>query len=407
MPFAPDTLDPGWRLPHFGSNETFDPPVTKEDDFHFTEGNKSEDVDFLFHENHIYLEVTIDCDKQLWVLDSGAGMTVIDSTYAAELGLSLEGNIKGQGISHVVEMGLVKIPGLQVKGIQIDEQQAISIDLASIFGQLSDLRVAGILGYDFLSRFVSKIDYTNEKISFYHPDGFTYSGPGAVVDAPLNDQNMFTLPMTVEGNMTGRWRFDTGASGTLLHYDFAESNGLLDRPGSEHQSFGAGGSHVSRQALFQNVTIGGFQLDDVIIAIPKEKGHGALAEKSLIGNLGSNIFQNFILYLDYERQQITLEKGDDFGKAISHNRSGLQFWYPNGEKRVEVRFIAPGSAGEKAGLQVDDRILSVNDIDVQLLDGLFGLRELMQAPPGTAYRMNILRDGEQLQKDLVLEDPFH
>lgn len=388
------------------ADELFNPPAESADDFHFTSGSSSEDVDFLFHENHIYMEVTVNCDKQLWVLDSGAGMTVIDRQYADGLGLVSEGNIKGQGVNNVVDMALVKIPGLQVDGVRIDEQQAISIDLGRIFDQLSDLKVAGILGYDFLSRFVSKIDYANQKISLYHPDTFSYSGDGSALDAPLNDMNMFTIPMTVEGKFAGQWRFDTGASGTGFHYDFAETNGLLNRPGIERQSFGAGGSHVSRQVRFTSASIGGYELPPLVISVPFEKGHGALAEKSLIGNLGSNVFRHFVVFLDYKRQQIILEKGDDFGKEFTDNNSGLQFWYPGGEKRVEIRFVAPGTAGDRAGLKVNDRVMAVNGIDVESLDGLHAMNELMKAAPGTRYRISILREATELELDLTLMDPF-
>jgi len=385
----------------------FSPPEEKVDDFRFTSGNRSTDVDFLFHENHIYMYVTVNCDRQLWILDSGAGATVIDNLYAEELGLASEGTIKGQGVSNTLDMGLVMMPGLSVEGIEIAEQRAVSVDLQGIFGQLMDLDVKGILGYDFMSRFVSKIDYANEKISFYHPDHFTYAGEGVVIDAPLNNQNMFTVPMTVEGKYSGQWRFDTGANGSGFHHDFSITNGFTERHGVERQAFGAGGSHITRRVQFSGANIAGFDLPPLEISVPMEAGHGAMAEKSMIGNLGSNVFRHFVVYLDYERQQIIFEKGDDFGKSFPTDNSGVQIWYPGGEKQMEIRFIAPGTAGEKAGLQVDDRILAVNAIPVEQLNGLHAFRVLMHAQPGTAYDVSILRDGQKLELTLVLEDPFH
>ena len=265
----------------------FDPPAEEGEDFAFANGSSSENIQFLFHENHIYLEVTVNCDKQLWIFDSGAGMTVIDKDYAAELGLAFEGSMTGQGAHNTVDYTFVTIPGLQVEGITIDQQRAIAIDLAHLFNQLSDLKVAGILGYDFLSRFVSRIDYANERISFYHPDTFEYVGSGRVIDAPLNAQNMFGIPMTVEGGMEGVWRLDTGASGSSFHFHFAEENGLLNRPGTERQSFGAGGSNVSRVAEFSGAEVAGFDLPPLQISIPSNAGHGAMAEREKKGQVSS------------------------------------------------------------------------------------------------------------------------
>lgn len=385
----------------------FAPPEEGSEDFRFLNGTSAENVDFLFHENHIYLQVTVNAEKKLWVLDSGAGATVIDKSFADELGLEEEGEFKGQGVNNTLELAFVTLPGMKVEGIEFDEQRVVSLDLSHLFKQLGDLEVGGILGYDFASRFVTRIDYANEKISFYHPDAFKYEGEGVVIDSPVNSHNMFTLPMSVDGGLSGIWRFDTGATGSSFHYEFAKENGLLERPGVERQSFGAGGSHVSMLQEFPGATIGGFELPALVFGVPYSAGHGALAEKSLVGNLGSNVFRHFVLYMDYDRQQIILEKGDDFGKEFPHNNSGLQYWFPNGEKRVEIRFVAAATAGDVAGFKVDDRVLSINHIPVERLDGLHAVNELMKAPPGTSYTFAILREGEELQLELILKDPFN
>lgn len=385
----------------------FDPPEEEEDDFRFLNGMSSENVDFMFHENHIYMEVKVEGEKKLWILDSGAGATVIDKRFSDELGLEEQGEIKGQGANSTITLSYVTLPGLKVEGIEFEEQQVVALDLSHLFEQLGDHDVGGILGYDFASRFVTRIDYANEKISFYHPDHYKYEGDGVALDAPINSQNMFTLPMSVAGGLSGIWRFDTGATGSSFHYEFAKENGLLERPGVERQFFGAGGSHVGMLQQFAGAEIGGFELPPLVFSVPDSPGHGAMADKSLIGNLGSNVFRHFVLTMDYERQQIILEKGDDFGSDFPYNNSGLQFWYPDDEKHIEIRFVAADTAGDTAGFKVDDRVLSINRIPVKQLDGLHAVNELMEAKPGTAYTIEILRGEERLQLELVLKDPFN
>ncbi len=384
----------------------FDPPSVDVEDFAFLDGNRSEDIPIRFHENHIFVQVTMNCDKRWWVLDSGAGMTAIDTAYARQLGLELEGKLTGQGVNNTMDISFTTLPAYSVQGVELNPQKAVALDIERLFGQLSDIPVAGILGYDFMSRFVTRIDYANELMSLYHPGEFAYTGDGTVVDAPLNGSNMFTVPMTVEGEMSGQWRFDTGASGTGFHFDFAEKNGLLDRPGIDRQHFGAGGSHVSRLVPFRKVEIAGFELPSVLISVPPEAGQGALAEKSLIGNLGSNLFRNFTIYLDYARQQIIFEKGDDFGKEFPEDRSGLQIWHPGGAEKVEIRFVASGTPADRAGFRVGDEIRAINDIPVQQLDGLSAVRELMQAPAGVSYTVSIARGNEVLHLKLDLADLF-
>ncbi|MFC1800035.1 hypothetical protein ACFL2Z_03885, partial [Candidatus Eisenbacteria bacterium] len=64
--------------------------------------------------------------------------------------------------------------------------------------------VPGILGYDFLSRFVTKVDYANELVSFYDPDSFTYTGNGQELDVHIKD-SVFETSATLDGEHSGTW----------------------------------------------------------------------------------------------------------------------------------------------------------------------------------------------------------
>ena len=380
----------------------FDPPQEDAEDFVFIDGGEMVEVPFQFIEKHLYLTVTIDCRQTLWVLDTGASTTVIDSEFAEELGLSAEGNLKGMGAGHAVEVSFVTLPSYRVGGIEFNEQKAASMPISNLFRRLNKMEVAGILGYDFLSRFVTRVDYANETLTFYRPQTFEYSGDGVVLDAPLRG-NMFTVSASVDGKHKGRWMLDLGASGTSFHYPYAEEHGLLSLPSVEGVGFGAGGKITKKLARFDTFELAGFTLDSPTVSFPKEELVGAFGSTEIVGNMGNTVFRHFILYLDYERQQVIVEKGDNFGYDFPMDKSGLQVWIPEDED-LEVLFVSPGTPAESAGFQEGDMIRAINGIDVDALDGPNALRELLRASQGTEYVFEVLRDGNALDIGITLRD---
>ncbi len=380
----------------------FEPPEEEPEDFRFVEGTSAEDIPFEYLGDHIYLDVTINCEKRRWCLDSGAAITVIDSAFAAELGLEPKGETKGYGAGKTVRLAFIEIPAFTLEGIEFNAQQAAALSIAGLFKK-GGIEVAGILGYDFLSRFVTRIDFANRKISFYHPGGFNYSGPGQVIEAPL-ENNLFHLPMTVDDQYSGVWALDIGAGGGSFFYPFAEEHGFLDEKGLEGLAGGAGGYFKIRVSEFESVELGGFVLTNQLLSMPLGEG-GVLGSRDGAGILGNSILRHFVLYLDYERQQVILEKGVDFGRDFPRGKSGLGIQM-NDDDDMQVLYVSPGTPAEKAGFEPDDIVTSINGIAVEHLAGLLAVKELFEAEAGTEYTIGIIRDGKAMTVGLTLEDLF-
>lgn len=383
----------------------FEPPVEGVADFRFLNGSSAENIPFKFIEDHLFLEVELGGKNTLWVLDSGAGATVVEKKFAESLGLEQMGNIKGKGAGSVVDVSFTTLPGFSLPGVEFGEQKVAMIDLHWLFSEWFGLDVAGILGFDFLSRMVTKIDYANELISFYHPDHFQYSGTGVVLHAPVSQGNSFNLPLTVDGKYGGLWRLDTGAGGMWFHYPFAEKHGLLDLPGVQGMSAGAGGSGTHRRVQFNTIEFAGWTIEDPAISIPPGKGEGAFADASLTGNIGNSLLRHFVIYLDYKHERVIVEKGDDFDRIFPRDKSGLQV-KKRQDGELEVMFVAGGTPASKAGFHTGDIIRSVNGIDSKYLGGLISLREMLREKPGTKYNIGVIRDDRPKVLKLVLKDLY-
>jgi hypothetical protein len=347
--------------------------------------------------------VNINGKERLWCLDTGASMTVIDSAFARSLGLELEGNIEGAGAGKAVNAQFTELPPYSLEGIRFDSQRAASINIAKLFHKI-DLDVYGILGYDFLSRFVVKVDYAKELISFYDPDKFEYQGSGVVLEAPL-DGNIVTAPMTVDDQYSGQWRLDLGAGSINFHYPFAAENGFLDRSGVEQIGMGAGGESKEKAVRFESIEFAGYKIDRPLIDIPAGKGVGAFASEEYVGNIGNDLLQHFVIYIDYKNQKLIVEKGDNFNHDFPEDKSGLQI-FKNENDEYTVRFCAPGTPSEKAGFKQGDIIRKINDIDIELFDGLTAVREMMKAAAGTEYIFTVERDGKDERIRLELKELY-
>ncbi len=379
----------------------FEPPEKDAMDFRFLERDKAENIPFQMVENNLYLGVTLECETRLWLLDSGASMSVVDADYAATLGLADEGSIKGFGFGENFELSFATLPAYRIPGIQFNPQKVY------MFKGLSDRfeipGVVGILGYDFLSRFFVRIDYAGRVISFYHPDKFTYTGPGPVMDAPLKNRT-FTVPMTVDGKYAGKWSLDLGAFNISFHYPFAEKNQFFSRPGVDRVSAGMGGHHRERILQFDHLTFGGYTIPHPLISFPLTK-QGSSSGGELTGNIGNALFRHFVLYLDYKHQQVMVEKGGDFNRRFPRDNSGLLIG--QGENGLpEIVFVAPGTPGETAGFHGGDFIQAVNGISMAYFPRILTIRELLRETPGTTYTVTVLRNGNTETLRLTLKDLF-
>jgi len=381
----------------------FEPPAGQTRDFRFPPGLASVEVPFDFTELHIYIPLTIGGKTMPWVLDSGAGASVIEAEFAREIGLETQGKVVGQGISSTVDVAFATLPPFDLNGLAFEAQKVVAIALNDIFRKTGGFEIGGILGYDFLSRLVTKVDYANERLTFFDPDSFRYAGPGVVLQTPLTRSNMLQVEIKVDERLGGPWNLDLGAGGLEFFYPYAEENGLLERPGIRRMGLGAGGGMMSTVARFEKLEFAGYTLDNVRIGIPRAKGTGVFASREITGNAGNELFRHFVLYLDYARGQVIVEKGADFDRDFPADRSGLGLMLDR-EGRLEAVTVSEGTPAAEAGIHEGDIVISVDGRSVKEAGGIIAVREMLRASPGTKRNLELEREGKRLEATVVLRE---
>jgi hypothetical protein len=368
----------------------------------FPAGDRAENIPFHFSENLIYLPVTINGDTRWWILDSGASMSVIDADYAASLGLKPEGSIGGFGFGDLFTLGFVRLPAYRV-GEMLLPAQTIHTYKGLSESSYEPVRV-GILGYDFLSRFVTRIDYARRTVSFYRPESFVYQGSGKIIDAPLKYRT-FSLPARVDDLPEGRFSLDLGSHRSSLHHPFAARHGLLQRPGVQTVSKGMAGFSFETLSAFDRLEIAGFAIDRPLLTIPDEAGPGTAAVGELAGTLGNSLLRHFVLTLDYGKQQVIIERGTEFNGTFPEDRSGLLVGQGE-DGGPMVSFVAVRTPAQEAGFVAGDGIKAINGKPAAAYGGVLPIRELLRQAPGTRIDFTLLRQGQEVHIELVLRELF-
>lgn len=378
----------------------FEPPAQAAADFRFAAGNSAENIPFKFRGNHLYIPVVVAGQQRWWVLDTGAAMSVIDRGFADDLALTIEGDMKGKAANSTVDVQFARLPAYSIKGIEFSEQTVAVIDMTEL-NRLLDIESVGILGFDFLSRFVTKVDYANETVSFYDPAAFEYNGNGREVDVHMKN-SVFMASAVLDGSYSGTWLIDLGASSVSLNGIYALRGGLTQRPGVERLGRGAGSSYVATMVRCDSLRFAGFTINRPVVSFSTTNLDSLLVPDEL-GIIGNTIFRHFVLYIDYAAERMIVEPGRDFGRDFPEDRSGLQISRAAGGA-VEVVFVAPRTPSAQAGFQKGDLIKSIDGMATGKIGGLSEIRGMFMAAPDTAYRIVVERNGGDRELTLTLAD---
>jgi len=387
----------------------FEMPKNEAKDFDFGNFEQAEDIPIRYFGSHLFVEVLVNGKTGNFLIDSGAGKSVLNEQFCDELGIETKGSIPVMGVEDASEnISFVTCESLTIQTLTLSNQVLIGLDLNKVLTHVYGFKMDGVLGFDFFSRFITKIDYAKATLSVYNPAFFNYEGSGGIL--PLEINNTVRTSAKVEDQYTGNWLIDTGAGTTSFHYPYAKDNGFHGRKGMFSLSGGVGGDYVSKEVRFEKLEIGKFSVDKPLIHFPEKPSKGAFASKSKIGNIGNDILRHFVVFFDYNNNRMILEKGDDFGKKFPENQTGfsikVNYDAENNifdKNKFEVRYVSPDSLSEKAGLCKGDTIVEVNGKPASGFTNVVELRKVFEQPFGTEINLVIKRNDQTKNIKLTLE----
>jgi len=364
---------------------------------------------FEYRAHHVWLKAAVNGGPPAdFIFDTGASLTVVDSAYAAKIGLASEGHQQGQGAGASGGVSFAVLPSLRVLAADGDgiELKDVRVAVLSVNGTLAPYfwrDCAGVLGFDFINRFVDEIDFDGAVLTLHDPKTFQYAGAGKAVPMTLAGHTP-VVKMRLDGALEGDFRVDVGSSSTVdLHTPFVAKHGLEARATKYVDATGGGfgGTFVSRVTRMNRLELGPFAWDAPLVSLSQART-GAFTSEDYAGNIGNRILERFKVTLDYERRQLWLEPGRLYGRRDPMTRCGMQLMLV--ADTVKVADVLAGSPAAKAGIQADDVVTALDGRPIREFgpDGITAT--LDEGVEGSTHTLAVVRAGKTKKVRITLKE---
>jgi predicted aspartyl protease len=243
-----------------------------------------------------------------FILDTGAGTSLLATELAAQLHVKVLGSKEGQSAGGKVSVSLAKVDALAVGEARLLDVDVGIVDLSHI-GKTIGAKIYGDLGYNFLRYFRVTIDYGKCEIHFEDPKRFESLGRGARTEVPMRLASPAKPLILVEVHVNRRGPFqfavDTGTSTTAITPELAKEIGLATAPVGPGTTAGA---HVAVTAgMLDSFMVGGTKTDNMAVVVADF--FGVLSQAvgvKLDGIVGYNFLRDYKVALDYPNERLSL-----------------------------------------------------------------------------------------------------
>ena len=243
-----------------------------------------------------------------FILDTGAGTSLLSSDLAKELEVKIIGSKEGKSAGGKVAVSLAKTDSLAVGETELHDVDVGIVDLAHI-GKTIGAKIDGDLGYNFLKHFRVTIDYCNCEVRLDDPKRVENFGRSAKTEVPMRLASPAKPLILVDVHANGRGPFqfaiDTGTSTTAITPGLAKEVAAATSPVGPITT---GGAHVDVTAgTLQSFQVGAAKIDNmpVVVADFFAMLSDAIGAK-LDGIVGYNFLRNYKVVIDYPGETFSL-----------------------------------------------------------------------------------------------------
>ncbi|HKD36545.1 MAG TPA: retropepsin-like aspartic protease, partial [Pirellulales bacterium] len=230
-----------------------------------------------------------------FILDTGAGTSLLSSELAKQLAVKIIGSKEGQSAGGKVAVSLAKVDSLAVGETKLGEVNVGVVDLTHI-GRTVGAKIDGDLGYNFLKYFRVTINYRDCELRLDDPKRVETLARGTQTEISIRLANPAKPLLLVDVHANGRGPFqfaiDTGTSTTAITPELAKQ---LDVTTSPVGAGTTGGAAVDFHAgLLQSFQLGGAKIENMAVVVADFFTMlSAAVGAKLDGIVGYNFLRNY------------------------------------------------------------------------------------------------------------------
>ena len=365
-------------------------------------------IPFEMANNHIFIKVKVDQSPPTWfVLDTGDKDAIIDAQRAKDLGLSLGGEMEVHGVgkqtstANFVNNSSVSIVGLD----GFSEPIFLALPLTDVAAHTGHT-CSGIIGFDFLSKFVVEIDYDHKTLILHDRDQYQYRGDGESLPVEF-DHGRPHIPVQI--TLAGRAPIDASflvdagdGNAVTLNSPFVTQEHLMASSGKtviRTMGFGVGGGFKSPVGRIKQVDIGRFVIANPVTTYSNADS-GAFAATVVQGSIGADVLRRFKVILDYAHNRIILEPGTHYADPFEYDMSGLALSAGDASgKTLNVDEVYADSPASDAGVEQGDALTAIDGRPISEFS-LSDVREMFRHE--TKHDLVFNRGGRRINVTLKL-----
>ncbi|MBK9732967.1 MAG: aspartyl protease family protein [Chitinophagaceae bacterium] len=376
---------------------------------HFSRNQKHISIAYKFYRNLIVIPVKLNGKGPYnFVLDTGVGvLTITDPAIKDALRLQtgkkllISGLGEKEGVNAFTVSGVsVSMPGLEslpMTGVVFEEDPFF---LSTYLG----VKITGIIGYEFFSSFVVKINYGERILTLYDYNHFKPSEKYESLPIEIRSNKPFIKASCSLNNedIPLDLLLDTGAGFPLSLQSNSDKRIKIPERHLETQlGLGLNGIINGSLARTNEVRIGTFNFFQVITSFPDYNNWESKAESGKRnGSIGNFILKRFSVILDYNNRKLYLKPNSKFKEPFEYDRVGIEV-VGGGEayNRFIIFQVKPNSPAAEAGIQPDDELVEVNFVPVKNME-LGNIDHLFSDPGAKSIMLKIIR-GEEFRYILL------
>jgi predicted aspartyl protease len=350
-----------------------------------------------------------------FIVDTGAENTVLLEKRMSDM-LNVDYrrtyNIRGADVETTLTAYLATGIDLRLADVLLARDRSMLVLAENYFNfeRVVGQNIQGILGADFLMRFIVEIDYKKNVIVLHEPRDFKISKAHKKLrSAFVRHRPYVQLPISISSAKTTRRRLllDSGAGLTLLIHTFGDSTDI-DLPVLTVPTYiasGLGGSLEGSVGRARKIELGGKELSGVVTYFqPIDTTGGIAFMNEREGIIGNRLLKRFNVVIDYLDKAVYLKPEGRWKQRFRFDRSGMALLAGGRELRTfNVASIIPDSPAGRAGLKIGDRIAAVNGKSSSFLT-LSGIIHRLEGKAGRKIKIKYSRNGVYTTVEFRLEE---